>query len=122
MPSWLATDRLLLPLVSRSGGFRLAREMDRNQKAICSFVGEFVAFPVVLFVLALPHAEAVVRLRRPVFQILHDDLAARIIPFGFFQNHFSLSVIHLGFGYAGLLVYFPSEALRVDIEFLPLER
>src|SRR6266581_962238 len=103
------------------GRLRLTGEMDGDQEAVGSVIGKVVALAVKGFVLALPHAEAIIRLSLPVFQIVNDDLVVRVIALHFLQNDLALSVVHLGVSDAGLAVDHPGKTLRVHVEFLPFE-
>ena len=79
--------------------------MDGDQETVRAVVGELVAVALESFVLTFPHAEAIVRLSAPVFQVLNENFVAGVITADALQHDLTLAVIHRGFGLAGLLSF-----------------
>src|SRR5580692_6427019 len=59
--------------------------------------------------LALPHAETIVGLCAPVFQVAHDNFVTGIIALHAFEKNFTLAAVHLRMSYASLGVDIPRE-------------
>src|SRR6266436_5517476 len=96
--------------------------MNGDQEAIRSIIGELVAVSFEGFMLVLPHAEAVVGLRRPVLQVVHNNFVVGIIALHALKDYFALAIVHLGVSYAGLGVYVPRKCGSIHCLFLPGNR
>src|ERR1700693_1631660 len=99
--TWLPRPCLCSELICRCG-FCHSRKVDGNQETVRAVIGKLVAVALESFVFALPHAEAVVGLGAPVFQIVHDNFLTGAITADTLQDHLTLAVVHLGLGHAGL--------------------
>src|SRR5260370_13234090 len=93
----------------RGGGLYISRKMDGDQEAIRPVVGKLVAVPLKGFMLVLPHAEAVVGLGAPVFQVVHDDFLVGIIALDLLQSAFALAIAHLVIPDTPFRVYVPAK-------------
>src|SRR5204863_5028290 len=63
--------------------------------SIRSVVRKLMAVPFEGFVLALPHAEAVVGLRAPIFQVAYDNFVGWAVTLHAFKDDFTFAVVHL---------------------------
>src|SRR2546423_4732616 len=106
----------------RRRGLRAPRKMNRDQEAVGPLIRKFTPVTLESFMLALPHPETIVGLRRPVFQVVHDDLVMRVVAFGPFQNHFAFPVVHARVSFAGLAIHLPCEWHGVHVHVLPFHR
>ncbi len=61
-----------------------------DQEAIRPLIRELVAISLEGFMLGLPHAEAIVGLRSPIFQVVHDNFVAGIIALHALKDYFAL--------------------------------
>jgi len=73
------------------------------------------------FVLVLPHAEAVVGLRQPVFEIVYNDFVRRIISRDALENDLAFSIVQLGVSLASFRIHLPQESLGIYVGVLPLD-
>src|SRR6266403_1631511 len=106
----------------RRGGLGIPRKVYGDQEAIRPIIRELVAVSFEGFMLVLPHAEAVVGLRRPVLQVVHHNFVAGIIALHALKDYFALAVVHLGVSYAGLGVHVPGKCGSIPGLFLPGNR
>src|SRR4029077_18984852 len=88
----------------RGGGLCISRKVDGDQEPIRPVVRKLVTVPFEGFVLALPHAEAVVGLRPPVLQVVHAYFVVVIIAADALERDFAFAVSHLGVDPSGFCV------------------
>src|ERR1700693_1608164 len=104
--TWLPRPCLCSELICRCG-FCHSRKVDGNQETVRAVIGKLVAVGLESFVFALPHAEAVVGLGAPVFQIINDNFVVGTITLDALQDDFALAIAHLGVGNTVLGVNVP---------------
>src|SRR5260370_34341238 len=95
--------------------------MNGDQEAVGPVVRKVVTVAFKGFVLVPPHAEAVVGLRQPVFEVVHDDFVRRIISRDALENDLALAVVHLCVSLATLGVLLPCKTGGVHIDVLPFD-
>ena len=105
----------------RENLFRGAGEVYRCEEPVRARVLEFLVVALVRFMLGLPHAETVIALGVPVFQVLHDDFFLRAITLDTLENHLSFAIIPLCSGDTGVGIDVPRERRRVGFNPLPFE-
>src|ERR1700682_6286252 len=103
----------------RGGGLCISRKVDGDQETIRAVVGKLVTVPFEGFVLALPHAEAVVGLGAPVFQVVPDHFLVGIIALDLVHTDLIFAIAHLGMRHTRFGVYSPGERNGLHGLFLP---
>src|SRR6266481_9342132 len=91
----------------RRSGLGIPRKMYGDQEAIRPIIRELVAVSFESFMLVFPHAEAVIGLRRPVLQVVHDNFVIGVVALHALEDYFALAIVHLGVRHAGLSVHVP---------------
>jgi hypothetical protein len=81
--------------------------VDGDQETVCAVIGKLVAVALESFVLALPHAEAIVGLCAPVLQVVHNNFVTGVIALDALKKNLTLAAVHLRVGYASLGVDIP---------------
>lgn len=81
--------------------------MDSYQETVRAVISELVAISFKGFALALPHAKAIVGLRAPICQVVHNNFFTRIIATDTLENNLTLTVVHLRVSYTTIGVDIP---------------